>query len=102
LSADFQTGLMVSVVGLAITFSALLIFIGIIVLLKTIFPYKEEKSEETDDASHKEETITVASSDKSEEELTAAIAAVIYLHGQRSNQLGAALTAGKSPFWTAD
>ncbi len=91
MSSNFSTGLMVSVVGLTITFSALLIFIGVIMLLKILFPYKEEK----------EEPVTTISSEN-DEEITAAIAAVAYLQGRHSNQLGSALMDGKSPFWTAN
>lgn len=98
MSPDFQTGLMVSIVGLSITFLALFIFIGVIMLLKALFPYKAEVQEVD------EEDVIVAeiSSAEEEEEVAAAVAAVMYLRGRRSNQLGASLTEGRSPFWTAD
>jgi Na+-transporting methylmalonyl-CoA/oxaloacetate decarboxylase gamma subunit len=86
---------MVSIVGLTITFTALLIFIGVIILLKALFPYKEEQQD-----AGEEQAIVVAADDS--EEITAAIAAVYYLRGHRSNQLGSALTTGKSSFWTSD
>jgi Na+-transporting methylmalonyl-CoA/oxaloacetate decarboxylase gamma subunit len=87
---------MVSLVGLTITFCALLIFIGVILLLKALFPYKEKKEES-------EAVIETSSSESTnEEEIAAAIAAVIYLRGHRSNQLGSALMEGKSRFWTSD
>jgi sodium pump decarboxylase gamma subunit len=102
LNPDFQTGLMVSVVGLTITFLALFIFIGVIMLLKAVFPYKAEPAEEEgDDQSNGIEEIAAASTDE-DDEVAAAIAAVMYVRGQRSNQLGASLTEGRSPFWTAD
>jgi len=90
------TGLMVSGVGLAITFSALLIFIGVIMALKALFPYKEQAPETTTE----ETLLTVI--DTNEEELTAAIAAVLYLRKRRFSQLGSALSEGKSKFWTSD
>jgi sodium pump decarboxylase gamma subunit len=95
LSSDFSTGLVVSGVGLLITFTALLIFIGVIIALKAIFPYKEEAGED-------EEEVSAAVSDNNDEELAAAIAAVLHLRKRRSSQLGSALAEGKSTFWTSD
>lgn len=94
MNSDFSTGLMVSVVGLAITFTALLIFIGVIYLLKALFPYKAEQQE-----GEAEEVIETASADDAE--MAAAITAVAYLRGHRSSQLGAALSEGKSSFWSS-
>lgn len=103
MSPDFQTGLMVSIVGLSITFIALFIFIGVIMLLKAIFPYKPAQEEENAEESDGEGEEVIAEAAASEDEVVAAaIAAVIYMRGQRSNQLGAALTEARSPFWTAD
>jgi sodium pump decarboxylase gamma subunit len=96
LSSDLSTGLVVSGVGLLITFTALLIFIGVILALKAIFPYKEEAGEAEETAAP-----AVVSDDK-DEELAAAIAAVLHLRKRRSSQLGSALTEGKSSFWTSD
>jgi sodium pump decarboxylase gamma subunit len=96
LSSDFSTGLVVSGVGLLITFTALLIFIGVIMALKAIFPYKEEAGED------EVEEVTAAVSDGNDEELAAAIAAVLHLRKRRSSQLGSALSEGKSSFWTSD
>ena len=96
MSSDMATGLMVSGVGLAITFSALLIFIGVIMALKALFPYKEQ----TPEKSPEEALPTVI--ETNEEELTAAITAVLYLRKRRSSQLGSALSEGKSTFWTSD
>lgn len=101
MNPDFQTGLMVSIVGLSITFLALLIFIGVIMLLKAIFPYKAEAQEEGDNVSDAE-TVVVEVSSAEDEEVAAAVAAVMFVRGRRSNQLGASLTEGHSPFWTAD
>jgi sodium pump decarboxylase gamma subunit len=96
LSSDFSTGLMVTVVGLSITFLALFIFIGVIILLKALFPYKEETAE-VEEKSQTNETACIE-----DEEVAAAIAAVVFLRGQRSSQLGSALAEGKSAFWTSD
>lgn len=87
--SEFSTGLMVSIVGLSITFLALLIFIGVIVLLKKIFPYKEV-AEETPEA----EAPALASS--KEEEIAAVIAAVSYAKAQADKQ-----GSSKNPMWTS-
>jgi Na+-transporting methylmalonyl-CoA/oxaloacetate decarboxylase gamma subunit len=88
LSSDFSTGLMISVVGLSVTFFALALFIGVIFLLKVLFPYKEEK-EEVAEAPALVET--------GAEEVAAAIAAVVYA---KANQTGKPAT-GKNPMWTS-
>ncbi|MEA5079618.1 MAG: OadG family protein [Anaerolineaceae bacterium] len=101
MSPDFQTGLMVSVVGLSITFLALFIFIGVIMLLKAIFPYKADAQQQANDESDGESVVAETSCIE-DEEVAAAVAAVLFVRGRRSNQLGASLTEGHSPFWTAD
>lgn len=101
MSPDFQTGLMVSVVGLSITFLALFIFIGVIMLLKAVFPYKAEAQEDNDDESDGD-TVAYEATGVEDEEVAAAVAAVMFVRGRRSNSLGASLTEGHSPFWTAD
>jgi sodium pump decarboxylase gamma subunit len=98
LNSDFSNGLMVSVIGIVITFTALLIFVGVIYLLKAIFPYKEEQIEEDEKGEAPAETAERAD----DLELTAAIAAVTYLRAHRSSQLGSALVEGKSSFWTPE
>ncbi len=95
MNGDFSTGLMVSIVGLSITFLALAVFIGVIYLLKLLFPYKEaaaeggeEKSEEASEGSVMVET--------ADEEIVAAIAAVSYLRGQNA----ASTVPSRNPIWT--
>lgn len=97
--SDIQTGLLISVVGLLITFSALLIFIGVMVLLQKIFPVK--KTEEAETAEISSENITTAAAvdaDTKAEEIAAALAAVTYLRAQRAGQLGTALLVGPGPY----
>jgi sodium pump decarboxylase gamma subunit len=93
LSSDFSTGLMISVVGLSITFIALALFIGVIFLLKVLFPYKEEKEE----GEEEEVAETPALVETDAEEVAAAIAAVAYA---KANQTGKPAT-GKNPMWTS-
>ncbi len=93
MSADFSTGLMVSIVGLSITFIALGVFIGVIYLLKAIFPYKPEAEDAEGEGT--DETLVVSKSD--EEERTAVIAAVVYLQEKES----AKPTQSRNPIWTS-
>jgi sodium pump decarboxylase gamma subunit len=93
LSSDFSTGLMVSIVGLSITFIALGVFIGVIYLLKAIFPYKPEAEEgEKEDS---EELSIVSKVD--DEEVAAAIAAVIYAKEKQAVKPA----QSKNPMWTS-
>jgi Na+-transporting methylmalonyl-CoA/oxaloacetate decarboxylase gamma subunit len=99
LSSDFSTGLMVSIVGLSITFIALGVFIGVIYLLKILFPYKQEAEEEDEkeDGDESEEIIEgPVMVEAADEEIVAAIAAVTYLRGQTSTST----VPSKNPIWT--
>ena len=94
LSANFQSGLLISVVGLLITFSALLIFIGVIVLLQKLFPAKPEQAE----AIAEEPAQIVVEAEDGNDEIVAAIAALTFLRSQRAGQLGASLLSGPGPY----
>ncbi|MCX6055738.1 MAG: OadG-related small transporter subunit [Chloroflexi bacterium] len=95
---DFQIGLVVSAVGLGVTFTALLIFIGVIVLLQKLFPPKTE-IEGTDEAV----VVNVIATDQSQsdEALAVAVATAAYMRSRRSGQLGSSLLAGPGPYWTS-
>lgn len=98
---NIQTGLMVSAIGLIVTFSALGVFIGVIVLLQKLFPPKPEAEE-----SAEEQPVAVMSeaskeSDDSDEALVAVLAAAAYLRSRRSGQLGSTLLAGPGPYRTS-
>ena len=96
---DFQTGLLVSAIGMSVTFLALGIFIGVIVLLQKLFPPKPESAEDEGEGS--EETVVMAvESESGAEEIAAAIAAVTYLRSRRSGQLGASLLSGPGLYRT--
>ena len=96
---DFQTGLLISAVGLLVTFSALGIFIGVMVLLQKLFPVKEEKTEIAIEETKPVEI--VIESESGVEEIAAALAAVSYLRSQRAGQLGATLAYGPGPYRTS-
>jgi Na+-transporting methylmalonyl-CoA/oxaloacetate decarboxylase gamma subunit len=96
--SDFQSGLLISVVGLLTTFIALLVFIGVMVILQKLFPVKEE---EPDQPAIIEKLATEKIEVKTEsnaEEIVAAVAAVAYLRAQRAGQLGASLLSGPGPY----
>lgn len=95
MNGDFSTGLMVSLIGLLITFFALGVFIGVIYLLKALFPYKEEK-EEGEENEGEEETEGPVMVETAEEEIVAAIAAVAYLRGGSA----ASTVPSRAPIWT--
>jgi Na+-transporting methylmalonyl-CoA/oxaloacetate decarboxylase gamma subunit len=96
---DIQMGLIVSAVGLTVTFAALLIFIGVIVLLQKLFPVKAEKEEKTEAVGQTAEMTT--DQDDSDESLAVAIVAAAYIRSRRSGQLGATLLAGPGPYRTS-
>jgi sodium pump decarboxylase gamma subunit len=84
---------MVSIVGLSITFIALGVFIGVIYLLKAIFPYKPEVEE----GEVKESEDTPGMSKADDEEIAAAIAAVVYMKEKEA----AKPAPNKNPIWTS-
>jgi Na+-transporting methylmalonyl-CoA/oxaloacetate decarboxylase gamma subunit len=96
---DFQAGLMISVVGLVVTFSALLIFIGVMVLLQKLFPVKK-KSETAAPISPDKSAEVIIEAESGDDELVAALAAIAYLRSQNTGQLGATLLYGPGPYRT--
>jgi Na+-transporting methylmalonyl-CoA/oxaloacetate decarboxylase gamma subunit len=96
---DFQTGLMISVVGLVVTFSALLIFIGVMVLLQKLFPVKKKNQTSALISPDKPVELTIES-ESGDEEITAALAAIVFLRSQNTGQLGATLVYGPGPYRT--
>ena len=102
--SDFSQGLVVSVVGLLVTFLALGVFILVMVVLQKLFPYREEAAEqssgEPSDGIEPASTIAESTSNE-EEEIAAAITAVAYLRSQHSSQLGSALLEGPGRYWAS-
>jgi hypothetical protein len=98
--SDIQIGFVVSGVGLTITFLALAVFIGVIVILQKMFPVKLENEDiESETAIQVEEIST--NNDEINEMLVAALAAATYLRYKGSGQLGASLLTGPGPYWTS-
>jgi len=98
---NIQTGLMVSAIGLIVTFSALGVFIGVIVLLQKLFPPKPEAQESAVAAPVAAIAESAQESDNSDEALVAVLAAAAYLRSRRSGQLGSTLLAGPGPYRTS-
>jgi len=98
---SIQSGLMVSVIGLLVTFSALGIFIGLIVLLQKLFPPKKDAKLSVVEQPVAQITEVTHESDNSDEALVAVLAAAAYLRSRRSGQLGSTLMAGPGPYRTS-
>jgi Na+-transporting methylmalonyl-CoA/oxaloacetate decarboxylase gamma subunit len=97
---DIQIGLVVSVVGLSITFLALAVFIGVIVILQKLFPVKAENEEEDEGTTISIDANSI-NQDEINETLVAALSAAVYLRYRGSGQLGASLLTGPGPYWTS-
>jgi len=97
---DIQIGLIVSVVGISITFLALLVFIGVIIALQKLFPPELEKVDESYNTGSTVVDIS-ANNDAIDEGVVAVLAASVYIRSRRSGQLGAALLAGPGPYRTS-
>jgi Na+-transporting methylmalonyl-CoA/oxaloacetate decarboxylase gamma subunit len=98
---DFQVGLAVSGIGITITFFALLVFIGVIVLLQKLFPPKKEKNEIVVEAATIEDQPKQTKTQNDDAAIAVAIAAAAYMRSRRSGQLGATLLAGPGPYRTS-
>jgi len=97
---DFQTGLLISVVGLVVTFSALLIFIGVMVLLQKLFPVKKQAETPQSIVEEKPSELTIET-ESGDDEIAAALAAIAYIRSQNTGQLGASLLYGPGPYRTS-
>jgi len=98
---NIQTGLMVSAVGLIVTFTALGVFIGVIVVLQKLFPPKKEAEESVEDQPVAAMSEASTENNDSDEALVAVLAAAAYLRSRRSGQLGSALLTGPGRYRTS-
>ena len=94
--SEITQGLIISALGLGITFAALTFIIIVISLLARIFQSKEEVEGEIETAS--------AGVEASEEEVAAAIAVALSQIRSSSHQgeLGASLESGRGAWWRAN
>ena len=99
---NIEQGLTIMVMGLSITFSALIIFIGIIMLLRRLFPARQKVDLAREKAAA-QKVVNPQTRDTTEEEIAIAITvALAHLYSQelcRSN-LGVDLEQGHGPWWT--
>jgi Na+-transporting methylmalonyl-CoA/oxaloacetate decarboxylase gamma subunit len=96
---DFQTGLIISAIGLTVTFSALLIFIGVMILLQKLFPVKK-KTESPQQIIEEKPIDLIIETESGNEEIAAAVAVIAYIRSQNTGQLGASLLYGPGPYRT--
>lgn len=94
-------GWTITVLGLFITFMALGLFILIMVVLKKLFPVKEEEQggDEAEEASESPVAAAVAAGEDDQAEVAAIAAAIAYLRARSSSKLGSNLEAGRGSWW---
>jgi len=99
---EITQGLIVSGLGLLITFASLGLLIGIITLLNKLFPYKEEAAEGEEESVEIVPVLESTTESGDEAELAAVIsAALTAARSQSGSSLGASLMESRSPFWGA-
>lgn len=100
---SFVQGLEVSILGLAITFIALGVFILIMIVLQRLFPAQEEKAEQTPAEAEAAPVIEAQAEEPGEEAaVVAAIAAAIsYLRARSQSSLGSSLQEGRGSWWAS-
>jgi Na+-transporting methylmalonyl-CoA/oxaloacetate decarboxylase gamma subunit len=100
--SSVEQGIEIMVAGLSITFAALAIFIGIILLLQRLFPSEHGVEEERRKAADQQDK-NLSTRDTSEEEIAVAITvalAQLYSYELCRSDLGVSLEQSRSPWWT--
>jgi Na+-transporting methylmalonyl-CoA/oxaloacetate decarboxylase gamma subunit len=100
---NIEQGLAIMVMGLSITFSALALFIGVIILLQRLFPAGEE-ADSTEEKRVEQPVISRLARDTGEEEIAVAISvalAHLYSYELCRSNLGETLEKGHGPWWNA-
>ena len=99
-------GLEISITGLAVTFTALGIFILVMMALQRIFREKTPVDDETsssDESIIETSTVVVAQSSDEETDLIAVIAvAISYFRLKTLSSLGTSLETGKGTWWISN
>ncbi len=99
-----QQGLVISTLGLSLTFAALALFILTIVTLQRLFPSRAVAPGATDPAPEQKGGDGDGKASDEEERIAAAIAIALshaQARGRVQGQLGAALAAGQGRWWRA-
>lgn len=94
-------GIAIMIMGLGITFTALGLFIGLILLLEYLFPPKP-KTEMAAEEFQTRSAVSHLKRDTTDEEIAAAIAialAHLYSYELCRSNLGVDLEKGRSPWW---
>ncbi len=104
MGTDFSAGLQVSLLSVLVTFTALGIFIFVILALKALFP--AERAAKKSAAVQQAPVVEIsAEADDDESEVVAAIAAALAYarigQGIRSTSLGQSLLEGRGSWWAA-
>lgn len=93
-------GLTITVVGLLLAFLAMSLFILTMVVLKKLFPYREEAEEAESEG---EEAPVMSAQSDAEGEVIAAIAvALSQMRAAGQSETGSALLAGRGTWWVAN
>jgi sodium pump decarboxylase gamma subunit len=102
--SDIMQGLSISIVGLLITFTALGIFILIMIVLQRIFPPKPQKEEEENgpesviEIYQRQDTYQA---DNDQAVIAAISAAISHFQTNKKSNLGANLIGGHGRWWVA-
>ncbi len=96
-------GIEISILGLAVTFTALGIFILVMMLLKRIFKEKPEVTETSSEAAIVSTNDTIVEESSDDSEIIAVItAAVTYVRAKTLSSLGSTLENGKGSWWVSN
>lgn len=99
-------GLEISITGLVITFTALGIFILVMMALQRIFREKTPVSDETpaleENTIEPSKAVGTQNNDDETEVIAVIVAAISYLRSQTLSSLGASLETGKGNWWVSN
>ncbi len=100
--SELSQGLVVSALGISITFFALALFILVMIVLQKLFPAEQVGEQAVEEVGTPAGTIEIVDETVvEEEEVAVAIAvAIACLKQRRQSQLGAALSQGRGPWWS--
>lgn len=100
---DLMKGLSIFFWGWGVSFVAMAVFMGLILLLRKIFPYKEAEVEVKEKIEVEETVVVEAETSSEDEEIVAAITAAIgHLRARSQNRLGGSLNEGRGKWWLAN
>ncbi len=98
---EIAQGWTLSVLGIIVAFLFMSVFILIMVVLKRLFPYKEEAGMDETEAAV-EEPVALVESNQPDEAVIAAIAAALAMaKARRATGIGESLVAGRGSWWVA-